>query len=375
MAQQKIKIMISSRSDAGSIDDGNGGKIGLSDVRKAIKKRLHEEKIDGKPVFDVWINEDEEGDGADNSWEECIQQAEKCDLFVSLYSGDPGWQKDGSGIGICHAEYEAAFSQAPAKVKVLRIGKPKVNQRKSAEKLFFEAISKSNSYDSFISKNASELMARTITIARELLLKAAHTGCREFRQSGPNMGEALEWSRMDYSERAENIRQSLSNALNEKQNSEKSFDENRAAIVELQKTKILFMCHAIPAAFGVSAAKEMVGQPFLRDYQYIQKSGSADVAGPVHIIGCSKSVTEAQAIGLLGFPDAIFVSGSFGVYVADRIQKIQMCLIPNCRDASSTRHGLQRLFEWLDRSDELNDLAQRAKSRRAIIDATLGQLS
>jgi hypothetical protein len=70
---------------------------------------------------------------------------------------------------------------------------------------------------------------------------------------------------------------------------------------------------------------------------------------------------------LLGFPDATIVTGSFGVYVADNVQKIQLCLIANCRDDSSTRHELQKLFDWLEQSGEDALLAKRATSRARIV--------
>lgn len=372
MAQPKLKIMLSSRADQAKIQDVDGKVVSLSVVRKRIKKLLQAEKVGGKPIFEVWINEEEEGDGAANSWDECINQAQKCDLFIALYNGDPGWQRDHSsqsGIGICHAEFQAAHEQAPAKVKVLRIGKP--NPETQAEVKFHEAILKANSFDSFVSRSAQELEERTINVARELLLRAAHAGCRELKQSGPNMGEALEWSRLNYAQRAEQIRLSLSKSLRERSNVKGAETIEDRIVVSLDNTPVLFVCHAVPAAFGISAAREMVGQPFLKDHDFIKALGKTKAAGPIHLIGCSKTVTENQAISLLGFPDAMIVTGAFGIYVADRIQKIQLCLIPNCRDASSTRHNLQRFFEWLEGSDELQDMVARARSRRSIVDVTL----
>lgn len=369
MAQPKLKIMLSSKSENAKIEDENGNLLRFSEVRKTIKRRLEAERVGGKAIFDVWINEEEEGDGAENSWEECISQAEKCDLFISLYNGEAGWQRDGSGIGLCHAEFDAAHSQAPSKVQVLKIKGSRISN--TADKLFEAAIAKANGFESHVSSNTRELVDRTVSIARSLLLQAAHTGCREFKQSGPNMGEALKWSRLNYAQRAEQISMSLSGSLLERGKAMPVLGLDGCAVVPLQKQNVLFVCHAIPAAFGISAAREMVGQPFLKDHEYIHRLGKGKAAGPIHLIGCSKTVTENQAITLLGFPDAIIVTGAFGIYVADRIQKIQLCLIPNCRDASSTRHNLQRLFEWLEGSDELSDMIARAKSRRSIVDVTL----
>ena len=369
MAQPRLKIMLSSRGDNALIINEEGEDVPFSVVRRLIKKRLNAEKVAGKAIFEVWINEEENGDGAENSWEECMIQAEKCDLFISIYNGHAGWQRDGSGIGICHAEFDTASAVAPAKVKVLRIANPIVES--SADKRFEGALKKTNSFDSFVSEHAKELEDRVVSIAGDLLFKAAHAGCREFKQSGPNMGEALEWSRLNYAQRAEQIRLSLAESLLEKSKAKGAGEIEGGVVVSLDNTRVLFVCHAVPAAFGISAAREMVGQPFLKDHEFIKSLGKIKAAGPIHLIGCSKTVTENQAISLLGFPDAIIVPGGFGIYVADRVQKIQLCLIPNCRDASSARHNLQRFFEWLEGSDELQEMVARAKSRRSIVDVTL----
>jgi hypothetical protein len=108
----------------------------------------------------------------------------------------------------------------------------------------------------------------------------------------------------------------------------------------------------------------MVGQPFLKDHLY-EKALTG--GGPVHLIGCHKSVTEAQAMKLLGFPDATVVTTQFGVYVADNVQKIQLVLVANCRDEANTRHGVQRFFEWLEQTGEGEQLAERAAARARIV--------
>jgi hypothetical protein len=106
-------------------------------------------------------------------------------------------------------------------------------------------------------------------------------------------------------------------------------------------------------------------QPFLSDWKTMNEMPK-EVAGPVHVIACHKGFTESQAIKLLGFPDAVVVSAPFGVYVADRVQCIQMVFIPNCRDETSTRRGVQHFFHWLAEQAEEADLVARAVSRRKI---------
>jgi hypothetical protein len=112
----------------------------------------------------------------------------------------------------------------------------------------------------------------------------------------------------------------LRNAFLERQAAE---EHDGHVFIKVAGRLVLIEPHAIPAAMTVPAAREMVGQPFLRDHQ------AADVlqdkrVGPVHVIACHRAITEAQASRQLGFPDATIVSSPFGVYVADNVQKIQI---------------------------------------------------
>ena len=175
---------------------------------------------------------------------------------------------------------------------------------------------------------------------------------------------------MNFADRQRKMVETLISALSSK---DKAAVDGDSVTITISGKRILFRPSAVPAAFTVSAAREMVGQPFLRDHEFSDSLASG-VGGPVHVIACQKSVTEAQAMGLLGFPDATIVSGAFGIYVADNIQKIQLCLIANCRDAASTRHGLQKLFDWLQRTGEDAFLAQRAMSRAKILKTIAGEL-
>jgi len=132
---------------------------------------------------------------------------------------------------------------------------------------------------------------------------------------------------------------------------------------------------AIPAALSIPSALELVGRPFLRDYELAAELERGTRGGPVHIIGCHKGATESQAIRLLGIPDATVVNGPFGIFVADSIQQIQFALIVNCRDETMTRNGVQRFFEWLEQSGEAQLVAKRALSRARIVDTIAAELS
>ena len=76
---------------------------------------------------------------------------------------------------------------------------------------------------------------------------------------------------------------------------------------------------------------------------------------------------ESQARNILGFPDATILKDSFGIYVADNIQKIQMVFIEKCSDSTSTSMALQEFLNWLVRTNELRKFIKRAESRKKII--------
>jgi hypothetical protein len=147
-----------------------------------------------------------------------------------------------------------------------------------------------------------------------------------------------------------------------------SIEDAGKLIIKMDGRDILVEPHAIPAALTIGPARELVGQPFLRDHQ-LQPKLTGKRGGPLHIIACHKTATESQAAKLLGFPDATLVAAPFGVFVADPIQKVQFAFLTNCRDEANTRHGLQRFMEWLSQSGEEKLLADRAQARARIVKA------
>lgn len=371
MAQRKLRLMISSRCKT-KFPLGDASGVELSTIRKELKKEIEAEEFFGKPLVNVWINEEENEPGSVTSWEACVKQAEDCDAFIALLDGDAGWQKDKSGIGICHAEFETAHALSPGKVRVVSLfgDGAKVKTKPGPDFDFVEAVRRADLLESRNLADANELKKRVKELVRELVLQLSHEGAREVKKSGANTGQALDWSRMNFADRQSEMLKTLVASLGAK---EKAKVDGGTVTIPLAGKRVLFRPSAIPAAFTVPAAREMVGQPFLKDHELSSALGSG-VGGPVHTIACQKNVTEAQAMSLLGFPDATIVSGSFGVYVADNIQKIQLCLISNCRDAASTKHGMQKLFDWLQRTGEEGLLAQRAMSRAKILKTIAGEL-
>lgn len=371
MAQRKLKLMLSSRSDKFSIPDGSGGSISLRDVRVQIRRDIEEANFLGESLLDVWINETEDGDHDETAWDECIRQAEDCDLFISLYDGSAGWAPIGGAVGICQAEFDAALRLAPAKVKVIRLPGASMKAGNVLDQRFHDALSRASRFEVHVKTDWPELRKRVHGLVRQMVLAAAQEGAREFRKSGANVGQALDWSRLTFSERSHAIANTISGSLENRGATLLRGDVVRA-VTQIGTQKILFCCHGAPRSLSLAAAREFVGQPFLRDHRLID-GAAPDVSGPVHFVGCPKGVTENQAVNLLGFPDFTVVEGSFGVYAADKTLKIQLCLLRDCADPGSTRNAVGRFFEWLDRSGELFLLSERASARRRIIDAILGE--
>jgi hypothetical protein len=191
----------------------------------------------------------------------------------------------------------------------------------------------------------------------------AQAGVHEASRGKFHSGEALDWSRLDFAARQAQMVRVLRNAVLARTG---SLEDSGKIFVRLDGLEILFEAHAIPAPLSVRPARELVGQPFLRDH-LLAANLTGKRGGPVHIIACHRTATESQAAKFLGFPDATFVTAPFGVFVADPVQKVQFAFLNNCRDDANTRHGLQRFFEWLSQTGEAVLLAKRAQARARIV--------
>ena len=135
-----------------------------------------------------------------------MTQVKKSDIFLSIYTGEGGWAKNKGDIGICHAELETAFNSEPSKVFIINaedavispIEKSSVNDRMQD---YIQRISRF--YNTALSKD------EIIDIAKEIIAKAtinlAKMGKREARKGKYNFGEALDWTRMNFTERKQAI--------------------------------------------------------------------------------------------------------------------------------------------------------------------------
>jgi hypothetical protein len=369
---RNIQVMISSRcKDGFPLNDKVS--LSLSDIRRELKDEIEGQKLFRQKTFEVWINEDAPPAGGTwDSWETCINAVKECDILLVLYNGNAGWANHAGDIGICHDELATAYSVAPAKVRLIHLGDiPTDNSDEGKRnKRFQEYVKTQSLFRGGEVKTVEDLKQRVREALRDAVVRLAQSGVLEASKGRSAAGQALDWSRMNFEQRQRAIIRILRDAIGQRSN---AAVEDGDLFVRIEKQEVLFVTTAVPAAMTVAAAREMVGQPFLKDHAH-DPALKGKRGGPVHVIGCHKNVTEAQAMKLLGFPDATVVSGPFGVYVADNVQKIQLVLIKDCRDEASTRHGVQRFFEWLQQTGEGTLLAQRAAARARIVKSIAQEL-
>jgi hypothetical protein len=360
-----VTVMISSRCNDPVSFEGRETK--LTDVRRKLKETLEQERLFGSQFYDVWINEDAPpAEGSADSWETCLRQVRTADLILVLYNGNAGWAKEGGEIGICLGELQTALSVAPARVRLIELPLQPVGSGPARDRnQRFRDYVGSQSLFRGTAKTGEEVITRCKEALREATADMVKLGVREAAKGKYDRGAALDWSRLSFGARRNAMQAILRDALLERNGAE---EHDGQVLIRIGGRPVVIIADAIPAAMTVAPARELVGQPFLRDYQLASILEEKRV-GPVHFIACHRSVTESQAAKQLGFPDATIVAPPFGVYVADDIQKIQIVFVANCRDQTATRQGVQRVFDWLEQSGEGTLLSSRAASRARIVRA------
>ena len=86
----KLRVMISSRCDDSFPANPKGRP--LSDIRKDLKAEVEALEVFGKPIVEVWINEDIPPQGGTwDSWDVCLKAVKDCDVLIALSNGNAGW--------------------------------------------------------------------------------------------------------------------------------------------------------------------------------------------------------------------------------------------------------------------------------------------
>jgi hypothetical protein len=340
----------------------------LSAIREQLKEEIEEVKIFGTSIYEVWINELAIGPAIWQAWDECMLQARICDIFISLFNGNAGWPDKNGTVGICHAEFMEAYSNAPGKVFIVNIFQADAPQspKEDIDVYFQNYIISLKRFEARASTNEEQLLAAMRSTVSESTLRLAQRGVRDASRGVGYVGPALDWSRQDYRARIASMKASVLAGLDK--GTRRTSNNRNIMRRSINGHALLFVVNAIPDAMSVPAAREVVGQPQLLDHTLLGHLARLH-GGPIHLIACHKNVTEAQAIPMLGFPNATVVSAPFGIYVVDTVQSIQLVLIAQCRDETTTRHGVQRFLEWLDESEQAPELVRHAAKRKVVVKA------
>lgn len=370
---EKIRVMISSRCAAKISYKGN--LVALSEVRIDVKKDVESVRLwsKGRQVFECWINEDGASAPMDETWwAHCLRQARQADVVIVLYNGESGGGIKGEPMGICHSELEAALATQSGKVRGIALpmaGLPGDTTGRKRDEAFRSYVGSLDIFRGAAASTGEEVIERVGQELQQAVVDMAQQSAATPDYGKSNTGLALQWHRLSYEDRAKAMRGEVAAALLDRPDS-KQPDKNRPELVsvKLASKQLLIQLHAVPAVLSQPAARERVGQPFLFDHGLQDKLIGCD-GGPVHLVAAYKGVTESQALKMLGFPDAIVVPGTFGLHIADAVQKIQLVLLKNCESPTATRRAVTEWLEWLQRSDEAKFVVERAAARKRIIEA------
>ena len=342
----------------------------LTDVRRVLKKQLQDFCLPNQKqsLFECWINENGTGGaGSRNWWDHCIKQAKDADLVIVLFTGGAGGGLPGSDMGICHAELEAAMDVAADRVRAIKLppapdaADPLQKKRDDAFRKYFDSLRHFRTS----AKTGEEVLEKVWNEIQPGLVDLVQLGSSSFHLSQASTGDALEWHRLSYEDRKKAMENVMTESLS---NQPKAAKSTSGVLVEINKSQVFLKIHAAPASLSEPTAREMVGQPFLVDHKFHAELKKPK-AGPIHLVACPKGVTENQALNMLGFPDATIVADSFGVHIADNIQKIQIVLLKECVSPSAIRRQLAQWFEFLRRTTEDRFVLERAQARYRIVEA------
>ncbi len=372
---EQIRVMISSRCRARIKFEGK--EVWLSDLRKRLKAEIESLAFwpGQEKLFDCWINEPSSGSEIRQTWwERSIDETKQADIVVVLYNGEAGGGIKDGPMGICHAELDAVLTDSK-KVRII----PLPLATLPTDKLQLGRDENFRAYvqnlDIFAPRveTGEELIERVRQEVRDVVVSLVQNAAITPDLSKTNVGPALEWHRMSYAARESAMRAQVRKVLEGVPGTKPG--KARFATGEwvtmwiwLGGKRILAALHAVPAGLSQSAAREIVGQPFLMDHTLHDQLAAGD-GGPIHLVACYKGATESQALKMLGFPDATVVPGRFGLHVADSVQKIQIVLLKSCQSPTATTHAISTWLEWLKRSAEDTEVVKRAAARKQIIAA------
>jgi hypothetical protein len=214
---------------------------------------------DFEPLFEVWICEDDTGDGIDSWWETSKEEVRKADLVLVLYTGEAGSKVQDIGLGICHAElFEAAKYSREKVLTIFTLGDATAPS-KLEDRSFQEYVREFEGWPNFPG-NEEDLFMLCSKIIRKKLVTLTRRAVHRRLGASFDMGNALDWSKLDFATRRQKIEEILFHFLISLggENVAGGWERgSRIAVAAIEKTPVLWCIHAIPAATSVAAAREL----------------------------------------------------------------------------------------------------------------------
>jgi len=355
---QKITLYISSRSNTKSV--GLEKTIKLSDLRTKLRDALEKETFLGEDIIEIIIHENNfDADGSQDAYQVSLTKMDKCNIVVILYNGDSGWNAASTGNGICHDEYLKAVDEFSQMMHVINVSevfpKSKSLAGENEKDLNFQAAVTKNGFswaENITALTVDELYKKTISQIKSLIIsdleKAFKTQKYHVKKSTV-YGATLQFAQLTYAERADRIMQKL------KEKAPVLFPE------------IILNMDAVPDNMSVSNARAYIGRPFLDELSIIK--GKKEEIGVIHIIAVYGTVTELQVKNLVGFPDLAVNKTTFGFYLWDTTNHIQMFFLQKCINTDAVGQHVNYLEQWLKTSGERANIMNRAKARFSILTA------
>lgn len=358
----KLKIFLSSRvksaSNSGELDQS----FTLEKMRAHLKSELEKETLLDENIWDVVINEtDFDSPIATNAFDNCMNKMRESNVIIILYNGEAGWGTVGESNGICHEEFLIAAKEFSQMAFALDLRKyfqlPKDDPNSERNRNFTLDIMDSFSHmetpsDSIITVEA--LLSFVLVQVKKYLLKAVElsfTTQKRIVSASSVFGETLDWSKLSYPEREDEL----------KDISKKAF----STLPDFENTIKAF--HAIPDHMSVADARNRIGRPFVYEHRLLE--GETFKSGVIHFVSVYGNATEIQAKSLVGYPDITVIKAPFGCYLWEKNVHIQIFFIRNCINPQTVRTRLSEVIDWLNGSREKSRILKRANARYSILSA------
>jgi hypothetical protein len=357
-----------------NVGGATGKPISLEHVRTEIEAQLTEGI--GKQLVEVRRNDNQPAQTDQATLDLCEGWARSSDLVLAIVNGEAGSVAP-NGLGICHAELIAAAADTPSKLLLIRTDQAQPNFKRPENRAFatdFNALW--GNWQKFGGKGttAPQIVGASVRAVVAAIQRTTTLSVGTWRQRPSIAGQQLDWASKPYSQRARTLVDGLLNLMREPLPGTTVLDVKGAGIpaliVTAAGTSLVLTVSAAPDGFGVPDARQHVGYPFRQDATILKASragkGGAQAAGPLHIVGVFKNVTEAQIRAHIGNADIAILPFRFGYLAHDEIQSIQVAYLTRLSDASAIQRAIAELRLRLA-DPQVAPTVKRLATRRALM--------